>query len=154
MFTLDGGGQSYLTRLDDGPFGEQRAEHGEWWSSEILMMEGVLGAWGRPRSHCVWPVLEEVPKANLMPPMVFRVLLAVGISGFQLSGQVVSRAGHPWEWKGAEREPFSGRGAKATGGGGQRGAFLGEECPVPAPPLCSGWGRLWKGRGRDLQLSS
>lgn len=56
----------------------------------------------------MWPVLEEVPKANLMPPMVFRVLLAVGISGFQLSGQVVSRAGHLWEWKGAEREPFLG----------------------------------------------
>ena len=46
MFTLDGGGQSYLTRLDDGPFGEQRAEHGEWWSSEVLTMEGCweLGA--------------------------------------------------------------------------------------------------------------
>ena len=106
MFTLDGGGQSYLTRLDDGPFGEQRAEHGEWWSSEVLTMEGVLGAWGRPRSHCVWPVLEEVPEANSMPPMVFRVLLAVGISGFQLSGQVVSRADTSGSGRG-QRESLS-----------------------------------------------
>lgn len=59
--------------------------------------------------HCVGLVLEEVPKANLTPAMVFRVLLAVDISGFQLSGQVVSRAGHPWEWKGADRELFLGK---------------------------------------------
>ena len=135
IFTLDVGGQSYLTRLDDGPFGEQRVEHGEWWSSEVLTMEGGVGMdVGSLCGAGAGRGAQGEPDAS----HGFSGVVSCGHQWFPVKWAGGLQGRTPLGVEGGRQRAFPGRGAGATGGGGQRGAFLGEERPVPASPLRSG----------------
>lgn len=69
------------------------------------MMEGVSGAWGRPRSRCGQLVLEVMSQRNMILSVVWDVVRCGHQQFDKVGGQVFAPAGHTCEW-GGHGAPF------------------------------------------------
>lgn len=105
---------------------------------------GGVGSLGRAQESLCVAGAGRGAQGELDAARGFGVVVAVDISGFQLSGQVAPGQDAPGS--GRERDSLSRKGCGGHRWRWAEGAFLGKERPVPAPTLRSGRGLLWRGR--------
>lgn len=101
----------HLPGLDGRSLWGAEDQVGRTWSQEVSMMEGVLGAWGRPRSCCGQLVLEVMSQRNMILSVVWDVVRC-GHQQFDKVGRSSPRQDTPASGEGMGRLSWQGCGRR------------------------------------------